>query len=466
MKSLKADVLVIGGGPGGYVTALRAGQLGLTTVLVEEAALGGTCLNLGCISSKSLIHVAETYYEARSHEQAAQFGVRVSQASLDFSATMRWKDSVITRLTSGIAGLLKKQKVIVLRGTATIEDGKTCTVSGENGPMKVAAEHLVIATGSTPLELNDLRFGDPVISSAQALALEYVPTCLAVIGAGYIGIELGTAFAKFGSAVTIVESADSILPGWDGDLTKPVARRLESLGVNVLTRAVARGLSADRTQLQVECGTPQNKIMALACDKILLAVGRQPRTKGFGLDRLDLDMEDGFVRIDTQCATSMRNVWGIGDVAGSPMLAHRAMAQGKMVAELIAGQRMAFDQIAVPAICFSDPEIVVVGLSPKDAGASERPLAVSSFPFIANGRALTQGDEVGFIRVVARADTHQILGVQAVGRQVSELASTFALAIEMGAVVEDIVGTVQAHPTRGEAFYEAALGALGQGLHL
>jgi len=336
MNSMNADVLVIGGGPGGYVTALRAGQLGLTTVLVEEAALGGTCLNVGCIPSKSLIHVADSYHQACAHEKSTPFGIRVSQASLDFSATIRWKNDIVARLAGGVAGLLKKQKVTVLRGTATIEDGKTCSVSGENGQVRIAAAHLVIATGSTPMELKNLPFGGRVISSTQALALDRVPARLVVVGAGYIGIELGTAFAKLGCAVTIVESADDILPGWDAELTKPVAKRLEKLGVKVLTSAAADGLSRDGTQLLVRSGAPQN-VLALACDRILVAVGRRARTDGFGLESLDLDMEGAFVRIDAQCATSMRNVWAIGDVTGPPMLAHRAMAQGKIVAELIAG---------------------------------------------------------------------------------------------------------------------------------
>ena len=255
-----------------------------------------------------------------------------------------------------------------------------------------------------------------------------------------------------------------ILPAWDAELTKPVATRLERLGVKVLTGGVVSGLSKDG-DLLIESGVPRN-VVALACNRILVAVGRNPRTSGFGLDRLDLNKEGSFIRIDTQCATSMRNVWAIGDVTGPPMLAHRAMAQGKMVAELIAGQRAMFDQTAIPAICFSDPEIVSVGLSPQEAEASGQPIAMSSFPFLANGRALTQNDEAGFVRVVARTDTQQVLGVQAVGHQVSELASTFGLAVEMGAVLGDIVGTIHAHPTRGEALHEAALGALGHALHL
>jgi dihydrolipoamide dehydrogenase len=465
MKSVKADVLIIGGGPGGYVAALRASQLGLTTVLVEEAEIGGTCLNVGCIPSKSLIWVADHYFEARLQEKGARFGVRISQASLDFKAAIQWKDGLVARLTGGIAGLLKKYRASVLRGSATIVDGKTCVVSNQNEAVRVSTEHLIIATGSVPLELETLRFGGPVISSTQALSLDHVPSRVAVVGAGYIGVELGTAFAKLGSAITIVESADRLLPEWDDDLTRPVARHLETLGVNVLTNTVARELSKDGAHLLVECGASR-KIVALECDKILVAVGRRPRTEGFGLDRLDLDKDGAFLRIDARCATSMRNVWAIGDVTGPPMLAHRAMAQGKMVAELISGHRKAFDQVAIPAICFSDPEVVVVGLSPQEVEASQQPCAVSSFPFLANGRALTQGDEAGFIRVVTRADTQQVLGVQAVGHQIAELASTFALAIEMGAVVEDIIGTIHAHPTRSEAFHEAALGAIGNVLHL
>jgi len=465
MDTIETSVLVIGGGPGGYVTAIRAGQLGLKTVLVEQAAVGGTCLNVGCIPSKSLIHVAEAFHAARVQEQASPFGVRVSGATIDLGAAISWKNGIVDRLTTGVAGLLRKQKVTTIRGLAEIEDGKTCIVSTDGKPVRVTTEHLVLATGSLPVALKGLPFGNRIISSTEALSLDEIPRRFAVVGAGYIGIELGIAFAKLGSEVTIMEAADRILPAWDADLTRPVAKRIEQLGIRVLTRAFARGLSKDGAQLLVERGADQGSL-AIASEKILVAVGRRPRTDGFGLERLDLAMNGSFVGIDDRCATSMRNVWAIGDLTGEPMLAHRAMAQGEMVAELIAGRERVFDKLAIPSVCFTDPEIVSAGLLPGEAEAVGHKIVVGTFPFLANGRALSQDDEAGFVRIVARADDHRVLGMQAVGRDVSELASTFTLALEMGAVLEDIAATVHAHPTRGEAIQEAALAGLGRMLHL
>lgn len=466
MEEISTKLLVIGGGPGGYVAAIRAGQLGIPTVLVEETKLGGTCLTVGCIPSKALIHAAEAFHHARRQEMGpSAFGLKVASASLDFSKTIAWKDGIVGRLTGGVGGLLRKHKVKVVQARAQIVDGKTCVVSTSDGERRISAEHLVIATGSAPVEVGALPFGGPVISSTEALALETVPASLVVVGAGYIGLELGMAYAKLGARVTIVEAADRILPVWDPELTAPVAKRLKELGVEVLTSTTAHALSDDQRALVVR---PAGSVdtLALAADKVLVAVGRKPRTQGFGLEKLDLTMNGRFISIDDECATSMHNVWAIGDVTGEPMLAHRAMAQGEMVAEIIASHKRSWDKVAIPAVCFTDPEIVSVGLLPTQAREQGLDIVTGSFPYLANGRAMTQEDETGFVRVVARADNHLVLGIQAVGMGVAELSASFGLALEMGAVLEDIAGTIHAHPTRGEAFQEAALGALGRALHI
>ncbi|MFI5034180.1 MAG: FAD-dependent oxidoreductase, partial [Reyranellales bacterium] len=302
------------------------------------------------------------------------------------------------------------------------------------------------------------------LSSTEALALGKVPETLAVVGAGYIGMELGMAFAKLGAKVTIVEAEDRILPAYDPELTRPVARRLKALGVEVLTSAKASGLSDDGKALRISQQGGAGRDIPV--DKILVATGRRARTAGLGLDRLDLTMNGAFVRIDERCATSMYNVWAVGDLTGEPMLAHRAMAQGVVVAEIIAGQHRVFDPVAIPAVCFTDPEIVTVGLTPEAARAAAHDVHVGMFPLSANGRALTLGAEDGFVRVTARADNHLVLGIAAVGTGVSELSSAFGLALEMGARLEDIGGTIHAHPTLGEAFHEASLRALGEALHI
>jgi dihydrolipoamide dehydrogenase len=282
-----------------------------------------------------------------------------------------------------------------------------------------------------------------------------------VVGAGYIGLELGMAYAKLGAAVTVIEAEDRVLPIYDAELVRPVARRMKALGMEVLTGARAAGLSGDG--LAVEGGTASRTI---AADKILVATGRRARLEGFGLERLDLTMNGRFVQVDERCATSMRNVWAVGDLTGEPMLAHRAMAQGVVVAEVIAGHRRVFDGNVIPAVCFTDPEIVTVGLTPEEARRAGREVVTSQFPFQANGRALSMAAEDGFVRVTARADNHLVLGIAAVGAGVSELAGAFGLALEMGARLEDIGGTIHAHPTLGEAFHEASLRALGEALHI
>jgi dihydrolipoamide dehydrogenase len=462
MKEISCRLLVIGAGPGGYVCAIRAGQLGLDTVIVEAQKPGGTCLNVGCIPSKALIHAADEFEKLSEMAGGKNpFGISAAKPALDLGKTVAWKDRIVGRLTTGVSGLLKRAGVKSIAGWAKFRDGKTVEVETETGLQVVRAETIVIATGSRPVELASLPFADPVISSTEALALTELPGKLAVIGAGYIGLELGTAFAKLGTDVTVIEALPRILPQYDAELTRPVARGLDRLRVKVLTGAKAKRLAGK--SLVVE--TAEGKETRLAADKVLVTVGRRPATDGWGLEELALDLDGPFLRIDDQCRTSMRGVYAIGDVTGEPMLAHRAMAQGEMVAEIVAGNRRSWDRRAVPAVCFTDPEVVTAGLSPEEAKRTGREVRLGQFPFTANGRAMTLGAEDGFVRVVARADNGLVLGIQAVGTGVSELSAAFSLALEMGARLEDIAGTIHAHPTESEAFQEAALKALGQALH-
>ncbi len=462
MADINAKVLVVGGGPGGYVTAIRAGQLGLDVVLAEQGGrnggLGGTCLNVGCIPSKALIHAADAFHRAVEQSRAAPLGIKVERPTIDFLRTVEWKDGVVGRLTSGVGALLKRHRVKILEGRAEMIDGKSCRIETDTGPQVVRAEHVVLATGSVAASLANLPFGGKVISSTEALSLARVPERLAVVGGGYIGLELGMAYAKLGAKVTVIEALDRILPIYDAELVLPVARRLKALGVGALTGTRAAGLSDD--------GLALDGGRSIAADKILVATGRRARLDGFGLERLDLTMNGPFVQIDERCSTSMRNVWAVGDLTGEPMLAHRAMAQGVVVAEIIAGHRRVFDGGVIPAVCFTDPEIVTVGLSPEEARKAGREVLTAQFPFQANGRALSMAAEEGFVRVTARADNHLVLGIAAVGAGVSELAGEFGLALEMGARLEDIGGTIHAHPTLGEAFHEASLRALGEALHI
>ncbi|MCA8888588.1 MAG: dihydrolipoyl dehydrogenase [Parvularculaceae bacterium] len=463
MDATRCKLLIIGAGPGGYVAAIRAGQLGLDTIIVDAEALGGTCLNVGCIPSKALIHAADEFEKATHFAGDNPLGVSAGKPKIDLAKTVAWKDGIVNRLTTGVGGLLKKNKVRVVEGWASFIDGKSVTVKTKDGDQRIRAENIIIATGSAPVELPFLPFGGNVISSTGALALSAVPKKMAIIGAGYIGLELGVAYAKLGAAVTIVEAMDKILPAYDKDLTRPVEKRLKALGVEVILGAKARGLSKDGKALEIDTG---GKVKAIPADKILVTVGRKPVTEGWGRENLALDMDGRFIRIDDQCRTSMKGVYAIGDVTGEPMLAHRAMAQGEMVAEIVAGENRRWDKAAIPAICFTDPEIVSAGMSPDEAKSAGIEIKTAMFPFSANGRAMTMESEDGFVRAVARADNHLVLGLQAVGGGVSELSAAFGLALEMGARLEDIAGTIHAHPTQGEALQETALRTLGHALHI
>jgi len=459
MRTDQCKLLIIGAGPGGYVCGIRAGRLGVDTIVVEAAKPGGTCLNIGCIPSKALIHAADEFARARAFADENELGIRSQDAKIDLARTIAWKDGIVDRLTAGVSGLLKKAKCRFLAGRATIIDGKTVDVTTADGLVRIRTETLVIATGSAPFELPMLPFGGNVISSTEALSLDAVPARLAVVGGGYIGLEIGTAMAKLGARVTIVEAADRILPQYDAELTKPVSARLAELGVSVHLSAKAIGIAPDDEALRV--ATPDGETTVQA-DKILVTVGRRPATQNFGLEDLSLRMNGDFIEIDDRCATSMRGVYAIGDVTGEPMLAHRAMAQGNMVAEIVAGERRSWDKRAMPAVCFTDPEIVVVGDLPDRVPGAK----VTSFPFGANGRALTMERSDGLLRIVSDPNSELVLGIQAVGVGASELAGEFALAIEMAATLTDIADTIHAHPTLGETVQEAALKGLGRNLHI
>jgi len=470
METLHTTLLIIGGGPGGYVAGIRAGQLKVPTILVEGASPGGTCLNIGCIPSKALIHAAEEFCKARSYAaETSPLGISSSEPRIDLERTVAWKDGIVKKLTGGVGALLKKNGVKLVNGWATILDGKTVEVRQEGeaqASVRIRCEHMLLAAGSVPVELPFMPFGGPVISSTEALSPDGIPQRLVVVGAGYIGLELGTAYRKLGSQVTVVEAADRILPAYDADLVKPVAAALGRLGVELRLGTSVLGMDAQDGQQRVRVRDASGVEALLEADRVLVAVGRKPRTTGWGLENLMLDMDGRAIKVDNQCRTSMRNVWAIGDLAGEPMLAHRAMAQGEMVAEIVSGKRRHFEPAAIPAVCFTDPEIVVVGMSPLDADKAGVEIVTANFPFSANGRAMTIESTDGFVRVVARKSDHRIIGWQAVGGAVSELAAGFTQSIELGAQLEDVAGTIHAHPTLGEAVQEAALRALGHALHI
>ena len=469
-ESRKCQVLVVGAGPGGYVAAIRAGQLGLNTIIVEGDKAGGTCLIRGCIPSKAMIHAAERF-EHLAHHVDGHMGISINgDVALDLPALVSWKDDIVERLNKGVEHLLKNAGAELIKGWATFQNAKNCTVETEDGTISIEAENVILATGSSPIELPFMKFDEQLIcSSTGALDLDSLPEKVAVIGGGYIGLELGIALRRLGSEVTVIEGLDKVMAIFDDELRRPLTTWLRKNDVKTHTNCLAQGAEVKDGKVELTWKDAEGEMQSDTFDKVLVTVGRRPNTQGWGLENMGLRMDaDGrFIRIDNQCKTSMKGVYAIGDVSGEPMLAHRASAQGEMVAEIIAGHKRIFDPVAIPAIVFTEPEIVSVGLTPDEAKEAGEDIITGKFPLAANGRALTMEAEKtgGFVRVVARASDHVILGVQATGSHVSELSGEFTLALEMGAVLEDIAGTIHAHPTMTESFHEGVLKTLGHAIH-
>ncbi|MDS0220446.1 dihydrolipoyl dehydrogenase [Haloarcula sp. S1AR25-5A] len=460
------ELLVIGGGPGGYVAAIRGAQLGLDTTLVERDAYGGTCLNHGCIPSKALISASDVAHNAR---QAESMGVFADPA-VDMAGMTEWKDGVVTRLTRGVESLCKSAGVNLIEGTAEFVDDDTVRVahSGEGqGSESLSFEHAVVATGSRPVEIPGFAFdGEHILSSKDALALESVPEKLVVVGAGYIGMELSTVFAKLGAEVTVVEMLDDVLPGYEDDIAAVVRERAKDLGIDFNFGEAADDWERTEEGIRVQTVNEDDEVTEYNATKCLVAVGREPVTDTLALENVDLQPdEDGVLPTDDQCRTAFESVFAVGDVAGEPMLAHKAMAEGEVAAEAAAGEPAAFDHQAIPAAVFTDPEIATVGMTESEAEAAGFDPVTGEMPFRANGRALTVDEREGFVRVVADADEEFLLGAQIVGPEASELIAELGLGIEMGARLEDIAGTIHTHPTLSEAVHEAAAAARGEAIH-
>jgi len=469
MNAITCKVLVVGAGPGGYVAAIRAGQLGLDTVIVEGERSGGTCLIRGCIPSKALIHAASRFEEISGHVGDGKLGISLASApKLDMEGMVGWKDNIVNKLSSGVDGLLNKNGVRKISGWATFNNAKTCVVNTKDEQLTITAEHVILANGSKATEIPALPFGKNVISSTEALDLKTLPEHLIIVGAGYIGLEMGIAYRKLGSKVTFIEGLDHLLPLYDKEMTRPISRWLKTHQVKVIYNAKANAVKEQNEKVTLNYIDAKGKELSIEGDKVLVTVGRQPNTKGWGLENMCVDMDGAFIKVNNQCQTAMSNVWAIGDLVGEPMLAHKASAQGEMVAEIIAGEHREFDPVVIPAVCFTEPEIVSVGLTPEQAKQQSIETIVSKFPFAAIGKALTMeaGNDGGFVRITSRKDNHLILGIQAVGAHVAELSNQFALALEMGACLEDLADTIHVHPTLGEATMEAAMASLGHAIHI
>jgi len=456
---MKTDVLVIGGGPGGYVAAIRAAQLGKKVVLAERDRPGGVCVTVGCIPSKALIGVSKLVDKAKS---AAEMGVDIDGVRVDLVRMQTWKEGVVKKLVGGVQFLLKSNGVEQRTGEARFVSQNAARVGDET----VEFDACIVATGSRPVQIPGFPFdGERVIDSTGALALSELPRRLCVIGGGYIGLELGTLYARLGSQVTIVEMLDQILPGTDPDLVGPVARKLKKRGVPVHLKSRALGYEGRPGELSARIETPEGEI-AIECDRILVAVGRVPLSDGVDLEKAGVLRDaKGFIPVNDKRQTNVAHIYAIGDVAGQPMLAHKASKEGEVAAEVIAGRPSVFDPKCIPAVVFGDPEIATAGLQEPDARAAGREIIVGKFPFSALGRALASAETDGFVKIIGDAKTMAALGVHIVGPGAGDLISEAALALEMGALLPDIGLTIHPHPTLPEAVMEAAKAALGEAIH-
>lgn len=468
------DVLVVGGGPGGYVAAIRAAQLGLKTACVDKwknpkgkTVYGGTCLNVGCIPSKALLESSYNYERAAHH--FAAHGVKVDKLSLDLATMQQRKEKVVNALVTGIGGLFKKNKIAALSGLAAItKTGEVCEVSIDNNGDKstVRAKHLIIASGSVPRAIPPAPIDNKrIVDNEGALAFTKVPKKLGVIGAGVIGLELGSVWSRLGSEVTILEALPDFLGAADADVAKEAAKIFKKQGLTIETGAQVTAAKATAKAVEVSWQKNGQKDSA-QFDKLIVAVGRAPYTEGLNAEGAGLAMERGFIVVDEHCRTKHPNIYAIGDVVRGPMLAHKAEDEGTMVAELIAGQKPEIEYECIPWVIYTHPEIAWVGKTEQELKAAGVEYRKGAFPFIANGRARGLGETDGMVKMLADKTTDRILGVHILGAGASDLIAEGVLAMEMQAASEDVARTCHAHPTLSEAFREAALACDGRAIHI
>ncbi|GLI06517.1 dihydrolipoyl dehydrogenase [Paenibacillus tyrfis] len=461
--SIEIDVLVIGAGPGGYVAGIRAAQLGKSVLIVDKSELGGVCLNRGCIPSKALISAAH-HYEVIKH--ATSIGISAENVTVDWTKIQEWKDGIVKKQSGGVGMLLKGNKLQIFNGEALFINEHEARVFNDNETARYRFNHCIIATGSRPIELKAFPYGGRILSSTEALSLSELPKSLVVIGGGYIGIELGQTYAKFGAKVTVLEGSDSILPGFEKELSQPVARNLKKLGVEVVTEAMAQGCEQTDKDVTVTY-TVKGEEHKITADYVLVTVGRRPNTDGdLSLELAGVQVgERGLIPVNEKCQTNVPHIYAIGDIVPGMALAHKASYEAKVAAESIAGLPSVVDYKVIPAVVFSDPEIAGVGLSETEAKAKGINVFTGKFPYGANGRAQSMNVTDGFVKLVGDKDTGLLVGAQVVGAEASNLIAELTLGIEMGATLEDIAMTIHAHPTLGEITMDAAEGALGHPIH-
>lgn len=466
MATIKKTALVIGAGTGGYPCAIRLGQLGVDTMLVEKAQPGGVCLNVGCIPSKALISATKLAHKA-SH--AKGMGITFGPPEIDMKQMQTWKAGIVKKLTGGVSQLVKANGAEYRQATAEfIGPGRVRLTYADGRPEDIVeAKHVVIATGSLPIVIPGFTIDQKrIVDSTGALDLDTIPKEMIVIGGGYIGLELGQTFQRLGTKLTVVEGLDRILATMDKDLGDPVAKQIKADGGEILTGTKAMGWREEGGRAMVKVET-DGKSREIPADVVLVSVGRKPITAGLGLDKVGVKLDDkGFVVVDERMQTNVPGIFAAGDVVGQPMLAHKASHEGELIAEIIAGKKRINDVRTIPAVVFTEPEIASAGLSRSEAEAKGHKVTEGKFPFSVSGRAMAIDETKGFVKVIADAGDERVLGVHIVGPDASDLISEAALAIEMGAYVPDIALTIHPHPTLSEALMEAAKHAIGEAIHI
>ncbi len=460
----KVETVIIGAGPGGYVAAIRAAQLEQEVVLIEKEHLGGVCLNWGCIPSKAMIEVSGL----KKHlEKALEMGLIAKDVAIDLNQLHKWKNGVVEKLRNGVGSLLSKNGVDVIEGTASFTEPGKILVTSEHGIQRFEFKNLILATGSSPMALPDIPFDHEVtIDSTDALGLEKIPTKMVVVGAGSVGIELGLVYAKLGSEVTIVEFQDKLLPFLDPELPRVLEKSLTKNSVKLLLSTKVEKVNRKNGKAEVTY-SQSDKQTTLESDKVLVAIGRRANTEDIGLDKIGLKVDEkGFIKVNEKMQTEIDGVYAIGDLIQGPMLAHRASHMGKIAAEVISGKPSAFDNLAIPGVIFSDPEIATVGLTESQAQEQGYKVKAGVFPFRALGRAMTIGETEGLTKVISDADSGIVLGVHIIGPHASDLIAEGALAVESASHIDDLTLTIHAHPTLSEGVEEAAEAVENKAIHI
>lgn len=457
------DTVIIGSGPGGYVAAIRASQLGQQVTLIERNVIGGTCLNVGCVPSKALLHAGHTYQELL---HASKFGITAT-ASLDFEKTQVWKNTqVVQKLRSGVTQLLKKNKVTVLFGEATFTSKHTLSVSSEGKTEEFSFNHAILAVGSRPIEIKAAPFSKRILDSTGILNIPVLPQTLSVIGAGYIGCELAEAYAAFGTKVTLIEATPNILPGFNTKLSDLVKRNLTRLGVTIITDALV--LASKEEELKVTLTYKKNDVEhTVDSEVVLVSVGRRPNTDQLNINASGIELDPkGFIKVNKQSRTTNPKVYAIGDITLGLALAHKASYEAKIVAEVISGRKVEIDYKAMPAVCYTTPEIATTGKSLEECLSQNIKAVATDFPLAANSRAIAASKTEGFVRIISEENTKLILGAQIAGINASEIISTITLAIETGLTLEDIALTIFPHPSVSEAIMDNTEAGLGYPIHI